>query len=591
MPSSSPGDSDRPSRERLEALLASGNTKAVTELFADLEARADSETARADSETARASEFVEQADALGETVRRLEFRVNHLARLLYGRRSEKLTKEELCQLVLAFGGEGGEDGEQGEPQVPAPSSPEDSGREDEAPEGDRPRKNPKKRRPNHPGRTKLSPELERRVHDVPVPDDERRCACCGEEMACIGHLEHERVEHVPAKFVVDIERREKLGCKNKNCRKDAVTAERATKPKHPTRVGASVLAHLIESKCDDALPLYRQCDQFSRLGFDIPLNTLFTYWNYALDTLFPIAEVTLGTVLSDSIVRIDDTGLPVVAKKIGKPDSKNENKLRGHLWCFKGVDSPMVAYQFTKTWEAAEIMPWIAAIDGFIQVDDYKGYASEVEGPDGERIKLVPDKRRLGCMMHVRRRFYDAFKLGDKRAGPALDLIRRIYKIEDVAKKTGLDADARFALRRSKSLPLLARFYAWVDEMKPKLGTTSKLAQAVRYANNQRSYIERCFTDGRFEIDNGEVERTLKEPCLGRKNFLHTGSLEGAKRLATAYTLVQSCRALGISTREYLIDVLDKIAGGWPMRRICELVPARWARDRGLRPASDQVAE
>ena len=29
-----------------------------------------------------------------------------------------------------------------------------------------------------------------------------------------------------------------------------------------------------------------------------------------------------------------------------------------------------------------------------------------------------------------------------------------------------------------------------------KLGKTSKLAEAVRYAFNQRAYVERCFTDG-----------------------------------------------------------------------------------------------
>jgi hypothetical protein len=40
---------------------------------------------------------------------------------------------------------------------------------------------------------------------------------------------------------------------------------------------------------------------------------------------------------------------------------------------------------------------------------------------------------------------------------------------------------------------------------------------------------------------------------------------------------VQSCRLLGISTRDYLIDVIDKLDAGWPLRRIHELVPDRWA--------------
>lgn len=562
------------SREQLEALLASGDTAAIVELVVDLESRATTESARAKG-------LVEKNDDLGETVRRLKARVKHLVKLVYGRRSEKLTPEELDQLVLAFNGT-----LQGDAALTIPTPVAADERQEETPDGERPRKDPKKRRPNHPGRTALSDDLERRINLVEVPADECECSLCGEPMGDIGYLDHETVQYVPAHFCVDIERRQKLGCKNDKCLGDAVTADRKDEPKVTTRVGASVLAHLIESKCDDALPLYRQQDQFRRLGFEIPLNTLYSNWSYVLDLLEPVATVTLSTVLGDDIVCIDDTGMSVLDK------TKPSGKYRGHLWAFKGT-SELVAYRFTQTWKADEIAPWIAAIEGFIQVDDYKGYSKliEVPGASGSApssVKLVPDERRLGCKMHERRRFYDAFKLGDKRAAPALELTRKIYKIEARAKKDGLDADARLALRQAESLPLLAQFYEWVEEIKPTLGKTSKLAEAVRYADNQRRYIERCFTDGRFEIDNGAIERILREPCLGRKNFLHAGSLAGAKRLATAYTLVQSCCALGISTRDYLIDVIEKVGGDWPMRRLCELVPDRWARDRGLLPPTDQ---
>ena len=111
------------------------------------------------------------------------------------------------------------------------------------------------------------------------------------------------------------------------------------------------------------------------------------------------------------------------------------------------------------------------------------------------------------------------------------------------------------------------------------------------YAKDQRPFIERCLSDGRFEIDSGEIERRLREPCIGRKNFLHAGSVAGAQRLATAYTLVQTCRSLGICTRDYVIDVIQKIAGGWLISRLCELTPSRWARDRGLIAAVKQTSE
>ena len=69
---------------------------------------------------------------------------------------------------------------------------------------------------------------------------------------------------------------------------------------------------------------------------------------------------------------------------------------------------------------------------------------------------------------------------------------------------------------------------------------------------------------------------------MGRKAYLFTGSADAAERLAGAYSLVQSCRLLGISTRDYLIDVLNKLDAGWSLRRAAELVPDRWAQEHGL---------
>ncbi|MGH1344912.1 MAG: IS66 family transposase [Nannocystales bacterium] len=89
--------------------------------------------------------------------------------------------------------------------------------------------------------------------------------------------------------------------------------------------------------------------------------------------------------------------------------------------------------------------------------------------------------------------------------------------------------------------------------------------------------MRRCFSDGRFEIDNGACEREIRKPAIGRKNFLFTGSENAAHRLAAAYTVVQTCRNLDICTREYFLDVFTKLEAGWPARRLSELLPQRWS--------------
>jgi transposase len=119
---------------------------------------------------------------------------------------------------------------------------------------------------------------------------------------------------------------------------------------------------------------------------------------------------------------------------------------------------------------------------------------------------------------------------------------RLLYEIERLAKDQGLPAEARLALRTARSLPVLDQFDAWVDGLKTTCLPTSPLGKAVGYAAHQRPFVRRCFTEGRLEIDNGHTEWVLREPCIGRKKCLFTGSADAPEGLAAAYTLVQSCR-------------------------------------------------
>lgn len=507
---------------------------------------------------------------------RLVRRLAAAARARFGRSSEKLDPEALKQLVLALGGTE-EQASAAQPLVPAAAAPKAENEDEVAPQDGR----TKTKRPRHHGRGVLSSDLPRVIKPIAVADEERKCIHCGLEMQCIGHLDSETIEFIPAHIEVHVERREKLACAH--CKQDIVSAPRVSSEPHQSRAGASLLAHLVEAKCDDALPIYRQQDQLRRLGFDVPLNTLYGYWNYATGLLQAVADAIVSTVLGDVIVGIDDTKLDFL-----DPDDPR-GKQRGHLWCFVGQGS-LVGFTFTETWEAEDIEPWISAIDGFVQCDDYKGYSATLSDPEGGTRVLVPPGRRLGCLMHVRRRFHQAYLGRHLAAAGPLKLIADIYRVEARAKEAALPPSARLELRQRESVPKLDELDAWVDAQLPRLLPASPLGSAARYARDQRPFVRRCFSDGRFEIDNGRVEREIREPAIGRKNFNFAGSAAGAERLAAAYTVVQSARRTGVPVREYLIDILDRIARGWPARQLTELLPTRWAEARG-RPSGHQTAQ
>ena len=508
-------------------------------------------------------------------------------RFRFGRSTQKLSPEQLRQLLFALGGEEAAPG--AEPVVPAPPEPEqvdDASTTDESesptttPEV--PEKKPKKRKRVR--SMKVGPDVERNVTVVRLSKEECTCALCGAEMKVFDHVDHERIRYVPAKIVIDVERREKAGCER--CRKDIIVAPREQTPAVARKVDASLLAKLVAEKCVLGLPLDRQRREIARLGLDIPDKTLQSYWAYTTDLLEPIADATLSLAFGKSIVGVDDSHLKTLDK------SATNGIFRGHLWCFVGTDGTVgspetIGYGYTPSWEATEITEWFSAIDGSIQCDGYAGYAREVDGKNGKSVVAVPPERRLGCGMHIRSKFHDALLAKDRRAAIPIKHFADLYQIEEDCKARSLDAEARGEARRRLSLPILDALDSWVDAIHFKLLPTSPLRRATTYAINQRAFFRRCFDDGRFEIDNGRVERRIRMFAVARRGFLFTGSVRGGERLAIAFTLVDNCLALGVDPERYLVDVIDKLERGWPLRRLSELIPQNWAAEK----AAEQRAE
>lgn len=521
----------------------------------------------------------------------LAFRVLLAERFRFGRRTERLSSDELQQLFLAFGGDPETAKTATELPVPGPEQPEqvpDGTAESEPAAEPEPasseRALPKKKKRKRVRSMKVDPKVERIPHASKVPEGERDCSVCGEPMKAFGWVEHQLISYVPAKIVVHVEQREKLGCSC--CRKDVSVAERAQAPAVVRKVDTSLLAKLVEEKCVLALPLDRQRRELARLGLDVPDKTLQSYWAYTTDLLEPVATAALAEVLGSAIVAADDSHLKTLDK------SRKYGTFRGHLWCFVGTDGALggpetVAYGYTPSWQATEISAWFSAIDGFVQCDGYAGYSREVEDDDGQSMVVVPSDRRLGCGMHIRSKFHAALLAKDARAAIPLKYFADLYAIEADCKERGLDPDARADERRRRSLPLLDAFDGWTDQLHPKLLPKSPLRRATTYAINQREFFRRCFDDGRFEIDNGRVERRIRMFAVARRNFLFTGSPRGGERLAAAFTLADSCLLLGVEPHRYLTDVIGKLENSWPLSRLSELVPQRWAAQQAAQQAAE----
>lgn len=519
------------------------------------------------------------ANALGQDALSHRDISRRFARMLFGSRSERLEREQLGLLYKGMDGDQSVfDAAQDKgvaPDVPVPPPPAEVARDTgagaaggEGASSTDSAKPEKKKRPNHHGRTELEVTCAKIETTTPVPEDERACHQCGNELSWARHIINQRLEWVPARLELHVEKRDVLTCQH--CKGDAATAPRLGGSTPWRRIANSVVANLIVEKCSEAQPLHRERLRYQRLGWPVAPSTLDTVWRWGTTLLTKVADIFRGQVLASEYVQADSTPLTILDPKHPK------HRFKGQVWCFVGGDQ--VVFDFAKDWSAPSIADsFLVNAHGFKQVDGYAGYASEIER-DKKKILLVQPDRRLGCGMHVRRHFYEALAAGEARAARPLELIQGLYKIEREANDAAMKPDARHALREKKSLPIVGELRAWLDVHVDKHPPRSPLGRAVTYADGQWEFFARCFTRGDFEIDNGECERQIRVIALGRKNFLFSGSVDAADRLCAAYTLVVGAKRNGLDPFEYIRDLLNRLERGVPVDRLSELTPTKWRR-------------
>jgi transposase len=287
------------------------------------------------------------------------------------------------------------------------------------------------------------------------------------------------------------------------------------------------------------------------------------------DLLSPIVKLMLSKILTSKVVQNDDTTVPV-------QDHNGKGIKTGRLWVSVGDHyNPYAVYYYTPDRSATGPNEIFKDFKGYLQADAYSGYDGLYKS--GEIVEV-------GCMMHARRKFYEARTTDPNRSHQALAWISLLYDVEREAKEqetTGYEAFValRHELRRERSGPIFDKFHAWLAAEGPKVLPKSPIYEAIQYALNHWEALKRPLEAGFLELDNGACERAFKPVAIGRKNWLFAGSDKGGQTAAVLMSLCTTCKNLGIDPQAYLRDVLDRISTH-PARRIEELLPDHWQKLR-----------
>jgi transposase len=404
--------------------------------------------------------------------------------------------------------------------------------------------------------------VEREVHHVDMPFEERMCAGCGREKRRIGEDITRTLEYVPAHFREHEYHLAKYACGT--CKQGVSTAEGPAKVIEKSTADASVLAQVVVSKFADHMPLHRQHRIYDRSGVNIPVSTMSNWVAGVADRLLPLVAVLAERVLRADVVCTDATGLKVL-----EPRSA-ENIERGTMWCYVGDDCDVV-FRYTPTGEGAT-GPWqfLAGRRGYIQADAAGVFDRLFNGQEASAVEV-------GCWAHARRKFV-ALAETDYRVAYPLQLIRRLYRVEYLADLREVDAEGRAALRAEYTRGALTSLKHWLLAMVEREPPSSELAKAVNYCLNHWTALTRFLDDGRLSPDNNLCEQQLRDVALGRKNYLFAGSHDAARRIAALYSLLRTCALHDVAPLPYLTDVLRKLADGWDPSRLEDLLPDRWLR-------------
>ena len=367
------------------------------------------------------------------------------------------------------------------------------------------------------------------------------CPCCGEQMHTCGSEDSEQIKIIPAKISVIKHKQFKYACRS--CEHEKLSSKIMTAPKPAQPIPGSIaspeaIAAVVTAKYCDALPLYRQVDIFERGGLRLSRSTLANWCIHAGDIIHPLVEAMRRHLLKEHSLCADETHVQVLDE--GKsPSSKS------YMWVYRSHENsqqPVVIYDYQAGRSRACAQAFLAGYQGYLQCDDYRVY----DGIEG--ITAV------GCWAHARRKYNDALKAESKskgRAHKAISFISQLYKLETQAKNKKLSSDERYQLRQEKVLPILTKFKTWLDDAKDKVTTGSYIGKAINYNINQWHKLIRYVEDGHLGIDNNITERDIRPFTTGRKNWLFSKSVNGAKASATLYSIVMTCRANDINPYYY----------------------------------------
>lgn len=446
-------------------------------------------------------------------------------------------------------------------------------------------------RKRKPGKKAIPPEFPRVPQVVDIPEEEKVCAHDGTVLEVIGTETSERYDYVPPQLRVIVQQRLKYACPC--CHQGVKVAPLPAQLLPKSMASASLLAHITTAKFVDGVPLTRQCNQFERLGLSIHAGTMGVWMNtIGAERLPPLISLMHEAILASPVLHCDETTVQVL--KSEKPVSSD------HYMVVRAAGPPgrrMVLFNYEPNRNVEALKGLLTGPDG-----PYRGRLV-VDGL-GLYDHIAEDRRfgviLCGCLAHARRGFDRAAKVSESPSSHSLarvairQYIGAVYGVEreiearQAARERAGRAwslDETRAIRQEKSVPIMAAFKGWLDELALGVAPKSALGKAIGYCINQWEKLVRFLDHPDVPPDNNRVENCIRPFALGRRVWLFCDTQLGAQASANLYSIVGSARANGIEPHAYLTHLYTELPKASTVEHLEALLPWNFKPpSRAVRP-------
>ncbi len=256
---------------------------------------------------------------------------------------------------------------------------------------------PSKKKKGH--KAQITRSLPTKIIEYTLSSDECVCPECKGPLHEMKKEIHKELTVIPAQVTVTQRVRSIYACRNcdKNNTSTPILSAPMPRPVIKNSLASpSMIAHIMQRKYVDAVPLYRQEQQFKKYGLMLSRQTLANWMiKSSNDWLRPMYNLMHVELLKKEVLHADETVLEVLCEP-GREATTNS-----YMWLYRtSSDSiPIVLYDYKQGRSGDYAVKYLEGFNGYLHTDAYRGYHKLLKNKDdaSENVTLI------GCWAHYPR--------------------------------------------------------------------------------------------------------------------------------------------------------------------------------------------